>query len=110
VQHWAEGGATTLDNTCLLCDRHHTLVQEAGWTMARTEHGAWQFFRPDGSVLDLSPPRVSATAVADLCADQADLHVTPDSLLPTWDGTPVDYAWGARALGQLETAAPQTAP
>jgi len=108
VEHWAAGGATTLDNTCLLCDRHHTLVHEGGWRVVRRADGGWQFLRPDGRALDPSPPqpRPGEEPVANLLAAQADLHVTPDSLLPTWDGTPVDYVWGARALRRLEASPP----
>ncbi len=36
VKHWADGGATTLDNLTLLCRFHHTVVHhEAG------RHGGW---------------------------------------------------------------------
>jgi hypothetical protein len=38
--HWANGGATQLDNLVLLCHRHHRLVHENGWTLARGEGGA----------------------------------------------------------------------
>jgi len=31
VQHWADGGATSLSNCLLLCAYHHTLVHEGGW-------------------------------------------------------------------------------
>lgn len=30
VTHWADGGRTSLDNTAMLCGRHHTLVHERG--------------------------------------------------------------------------------
>ena len=38
--HWANGGATELENLVLLCHRHHRLVHENGWTLARGEGGA----------------------------------------------------------------------
>jgi Domain of unknown function (DUF222)/HNH endonuclease len=33
IKHWADGGATTIDNLILLCRRHHRLVHEEGWTL-----------------------------------------------------------------------------
>lgn len=30
--HWANGGATSIDNTALLCGYHHTLVHQGEWT------------------------------------------------------------------------------
>jgi len=98
LQHWAAGGPTTLGNTCLLCDRHHTLVHEGGWRVTRAADGAWRFVRPDGSELHPPRPQLGATPVADLQAAHADLQLTAATLRPAWDGTPVDYDWGARAL------------
>jgi hypothetical protein len=33
VVHWADGGETSLENTMLLCRRHHRLVHEEGWSV-----------------------------------------------------------------------------
>lgn len=30
VTHWVDGGATSLDNTAMLCSRHHTVVHQQG--------------------------------------------------------------------------------
>ena len=35
--HWGHGGATDVDNLALLCYRHHWLVHEGGWQLARVE-------------------------------------------------------------------------
>jgi 5-methylcytosine-specific restriction endonuclease McrA len=49
VVHWADGGATALDNLVLLCRPHHRLVHERfSLTM---EHGRPVFRRPDGALL-----------------------------------------------------------
>lgn len=37
--HWAEGGATDLDNLVLLCKRHHRMVHEGGWQLIKYEGG-----------------------------------------------------------------------
>ncbi|MGH7321675.1 MAG: HNH endonuclease [Candidatus Rokuibacteriota bacterium] len=35
LRHWANGGATTLDNLTLLCRRHHRAVHEEGYQVER---------------------------------------------------------------------------
>ncbi len=48
--HWAYGGPTSLDNSALLCERHHTCCHEGGFTVARDPGTAvWHTYRPDGS-------------------------------------------------------------
>ena len=39
IEHWLNGGETNLDNTCLLCRRHHTRVHEEGWQVLWGEDG-----------------------------------------------------------------------
>jgi hypothetical protein len=36
VVHWTQGGATDLANLLLLCHRHHWMVHEGGWKLARS--------------------------------------------------------------------------
>jgi hypothetical protein len=37
--HWGQGGTTDVDNLVLLCYRHHWLIHEGGWQLARVEKG-----------------------------------------------------------------------
>lgn len=61
VVPWQHGGATDLHNLAPLCERHHHLVHEGGWTFTMTadRHATW--VRPDGvtdwvgSLLDRAP-------------------------------------------------------
>jgi hypothetical protein len=56
VLPWLFGGPTSLDNSALLCERHHTQVHH-GFTVERDEHGRWHTYRPDGTeILVLRPP------------------------------------------------------
>lgn len=56
ILHWADGGATALQNLLLLCRRHHRKVHEAGGFRLELD-GRPVFRRPDGSPLeDRGPP------------------------------------------------------
>ena len=56
VQHWAEGGPTTLDNLVRLCHYHHVLVHEGGFDVRAVpakegERQQFMFVRPNGVAL-----------------------------------------------------------
>ena len=48
VVHWADGGETSLDNTLLLCSRHHRLLHEGGFAIRADANGEWQFQNAKG--------------------------------------------------------------
>jgi hypothetical protein len=50
--HWADGGETSLDNSALLCERHHTKVHH-GFRIERDDDSRWRTWRPDGSEIVL---------------------------------------------------------
>jgi hypothetical protein len=37
--HWGQGGTTDVANLVLLCYRHHWMIHEGGWQLARNEKG-----------------------------------------------------------------------
>jgi hypothetical protein len=45
VQHWTDGGPTTLANMVLVCAFHHRLIHHAGWTV-RMDQGLPVFTPP----------------------------------------------------------------
>jgi hypothetical protein len=51
IEHWANGGETSLDNLTLLCTFHHTLLHEGGFKIKRDHERAIYFQRPDGRVI-----------------------------------------------------------
>ncbi|MGK5115784.1 DUF222 domain-containing protein, partial [Geodermatophilus sp. CPCC 205506] len=52
---WINGGPTSLDNSALLCERHHTKVHH-GFRIERQPDGRWRTWRPDGTEILIHPP------------------------------------------------------
>ncbi len=61
IQHWADGGETSLDDLTLLCRHHHRLVHEGGFAVRRTHEERLIFTQPDGKALKSSPEPTHAT-------------------------------------------------
>ncbi len=53
--HWIDGGDTSLENSGLLCERHHTKVHH-GFRVVRQPDGRWRTYRPDGTEILIAPP------------------------------------------------------
>jgi hypothetical protein len=52
---WRHLGPTDLDNLIPLCERHHHLVHEGGWTLSMTPDRVATWTRPDGIVAHHGP-------------------------------------------------------
>ena len=59
--HWVQGGVTDLSNLILLCHRHHWMVHEGGWKLARADDGRLLAIPP---VYDYYSARAPDTAPA----------------------------------------------
>ena len=53
--HWIDDGNTDLDNSALLCERHHTKVHH-GFRVERQPDGRWRTWRPDGTEIVIHEP------------------------------------------------------
>ena len=53
--HWIDGGETNLENSALLCERHHTKVHH-GFRVERQPDGRWRTWRPDGTEILIGQP------------------------------------------------------
>jgi hypothetical protein len=53
--HWADGGATNLDNLVLLCHAHHRLLHEGGWRTSGHPAHDLRFHDPGGLPLRTHP-------------------------------------------------------
>jgi hypothetical protein len=58
---WALGGVTSLENSGLLCERHHTQVHH-GYRIERDSSGRWHTYRPDGTEILIPEPLHSPAA------------------------------------------------
>jgi len=74
IEHWSDGGETSLGNLVLLCSHHHRLVHEGGYRIRRDAEERVYFERADGRVI---PPcgyaaedaRPDAVALEDTSAE-----------------------------------------
>ncbi len=62
VVHWADGGDTELSNLVLICQRHHWMVHEGGWQLARNEEGVIAIARIPRYLRWARPPDQPAAA------------------------------------------------
>jgi hypothetical protein len=103
IQHWADGGETSLQNTTLLCSLHHRHVHEYGYMIElgpdqrprfRDPHGRWVATVPER-------PRVAELGWSQIRAANEALQIDAETIAGPWDGTPVDYG---RIVGHLAVA------
>ena len=101
IVHWARGGETKLGNLVLLCSRHHRLVHEGGFSLARTADRALIFRRPDGRPVPAVPsPTRGSTGELKRRNREAELRIVPDSVMALGRGEPYDRelaVWGLLA-------------
>jgi len=79
IQHWSAGGETSLDNLMLLCTRHHRLVHEGGFSIAKDYLDRWYFKRPDGQAVPKCGYRPEDMLDDDIDANGADLDRHPSA-------------------------------
>jgi hypothetical protein len=96
IHHWADGGATSLDNLVTLCRFHHRLVHEGGYGV-RHRAGALQFLRPDGRILRSLPRRGDH---GEVCAAnrRRGIAPAPDAVVPRSRGERLDLPLAVDAV------------
>ncbi len=105
VQHWAQGGPTTLSNLALLCRRHHRAVHEEGYQAAREPDGALVFRQPNGQLLPEVPPPAPMPANPVQALQERNeaqgLRLTARTTCPGWLGERLDVGWAIDVLHPL---------
>ncbi|MBK7536565.1 MAG: HNH endonuclease [Myxococcales bacterium] len=101
LQHWADGGETSLPNLALLCSLHHSYVHERGYLITQSPTGDLAFEDPQGRAVVPLPPRPTPPllgwpAIHAARAANAALPLTPTTGQCRWRGERVD-SWDAAA-------------
>ena len=111
VRHWADGGATRLENLLLVCRRHHRAVHEEGFTVELGDAGKARFFWPDGRPLPDVPPAPTwagtALASTDAHLETSGITIDKDTTIPDWLGERLDLDWAITVLHPATADAPR---
>ena len=118
VKHWADGGATRLQNLALLCRFHHRAVHEAGFRVVPGgTDGQFRFLRPDGGPLPAEPPVSSwrgapgaPLAPTDARLAVAGISIGPHTATPEWYGESLDLAAALDVLWESPATAERENP
>jgi hypothetical protein len=105
IEHWADGGETSIDNLVLLCRRHHRLVHEGGFGLNRVADGCIRFTRPDRRAINDHPRLPGGTIEALRCGNQQAGQAIDVSL---WiiPGDDLDYGIAIGGLLSLQQKRP----
>jgi hypothetical protein len=109
IDHWIDGGSTSLDNLVLICRRHHRLVHEGGFTLRRQPDRTIAFFYADGAELRAAPPQPRIDVIDPLAPTTQRLKAQGITIssrtLPTWDGGSLNlgYALDVQYLPRAAT-------
>ena len=78
--HWADGGRTSLANTCLVCRFHHRLLHEEGWRVEMQPGGHPTFYDARGLPIPDAPRpmRLADGAAGTLVQQNRQRGIEPD--------------------------------
>lgn len=112
IEHWADGGATSLDNLVQLSPHHHRLMHEGGFDVQASRGGhshsvdsgasSIGFYRPDGSRTDDVVAKHSIASCTEISLKQRNTQhgfaIDRDTAFPNWDGEPMDLTMAIDAM------------
>ena len=109
VQHWCDGGETSLENLITLCRHHHRLVHQEDYEIVTKTNGDFIFMKPEGEVMHRALAQqfedaqdTGETPVIE--RQHAALGLTIDAGTPVslWDGKKCDYFMAVEGLLAME--------
>ena len=98
IEHWADGGHTSIDNLVLLCRRHHRLVHEGGFGVEKASGGRIRFSRPDGRIIAAHPRLSPIGNHKGLLASNPETGEAIDAAGWIVPGDPMDYGMAIQGL------------
>jgi hypothetical protein len=108
IEHWADGGETSLANLVTLCRYHHRQLHRGSFSIAAAKTSAkqqWVFATSSGKAIEVSHfpqfPDVSAETSADALSSAASA-VDSRTCITQWRGEYCDYAMAIEALLQRD--------
>jgi hypothetical protein len=104
IEHWADGGETSLANLVGLCSHHHRFLHEYGYQVYLDDTGQPVFLEPRGRPVHDVPPRPAPPDLGWPAIELAnqDLGITPRTGECLWDGRPADYVSAIDELVRLD--------
>jgi hypothetical protein len=88
IEHWTNGGETSLQNLVQLCRRHHRLVHEGGFACEKDAHGEVIFIngrqQPLGTYVLPTPLPDDASLENWMVSRMQDFGIDADTCVPHW--------------------------
>jgi len=117
VQHWCDGGETSLNNLITLCRFHHRMLHQEGYEIVKKTNGDFIFRQPEGEVM----PRALMQQFADAQDTGEDpaierqhevlgLAIDANTAGTLWDGEGCDYCLAVEGLQAMEPGQGDDAP
>jgi hypothetical protein len=109
IEHWADGGETSLENLVQLCRHHHRLVHEGEFICERHDDGQVLFRDQVGQVIDTTGymPPCDYTLAEYMRQRMEDLYIDSETCVSKWyAGDLMDYDL---AVGSMFQCADRTA-
>lgn len=105
IQHWCDGGETSLDNLVLLCRHHHRLLHEGGFVIGK-DGDRLRFL--DRQQNEIAPARYPQFQAARISGDgrteietgnaKRGISIEPGTAVTLWQGEPMDYGMAVESL------------
>ena len=104
IEHWGQGGETSLANLVQLCRCHHRLVHEGGFSCEKNSAGKIEFRDPNGRLIARTGYLPTLSPEIDLADHMRDryegLFIDSQTCVTKYDGGGVDWDLAVGAMFQ----------